>query len=139
MQQLVWLVKSYAENTGLRICHTAWFPFNALHHWLQSKYTLGFLRWMCTMSSNEIMAQFEGDILMLLPETAAGFQATIGPLIRVRLSVSLVCSPLVFDAELSSYMTTQLPYVTRAYMLYRHRQETISSVCGCMSLQKLSI
>ena len=42
------------------------------------------------MSSNEIMAQLEGDILMWLPETAAGFRATIGPLIRVRLSVSHV-------------------------------------------------
>jgi len=80
------------------------------------------------MSSNKIVAHLEGDILMLLPETAAGFQATIG----VRLSVSHVFSPLVFDAELSRYMTTQLPYVTRAYMLYRHRQETISSVCGCI-------
>jgi hypothetical protein len=91
------------------------------------------------MSSNEIMAELEGDILILLPETAAGFRATIGPLIRVRLSVSHVFSPLAFDAELSSYMITQLPYVTKAYMLYRHRQETISSICGCMSLQKLSI
>jgi len=34
------------------------------------------------MSSNEIMAKL---ILMLLPETAAGFQAINGPLIRVRL------------------------------------------------------
>jgi len=42
------------------------------------------------MSSNEIMAQLEGDILMWLPETAAGFRATISPLIRVRLSVSQV-------------------------------------------------
>ena len=64
------------------------------------------------MSSNKIMAQLEGDILILLPETAAGFQTTISPLIGVRLSVSHVFSPLVFDAELSSYMTTQLPYVT---------------------------
>jgi hypothetical protein len=91
------------------------------------------------MSSKEIMAQLEGDILMLLPETAAGFWATISPLIRVRLSVLHIFSPLVFNAELSSYMTTQLPYVTRAYMLYRQRQETVSSVCGCMSLQKLCI
>jgi hypothetical protein len=42
------------------------------------------------MSSSEIMGQLEGDILMWLPETAAGFRATVGPLIRVRLSVSHV-------------------------------------------------
>ena len=75
---------------------------------------------------------------MLLPETAAGFLATIGPLIRVRLSVSHIFSLLVFDAVLRRYMATQLPYVTRDYMLCRHRQETISYVCGCMSLQKFS-
>ena len=78
-------------------------------------------------------------LLPELPENAAGFRATIGPLIGVRLSVSNVFSPLVFDAELSSYMTTQAPYVTRASMLYRHRQETVSFVCDCMLLQKLSI
>jgi len=90
------------------------------------------------MSSNEVMAQLEGDILMLLPETAAGFRATIGPLIRVRLPVSHIFSLLVFDAVLRRYMATQLPYVTRAYLLYGHRQETISSVCACMLLQKFS-
>jgi hypothetical protein len=61
------------------------------------------------MSCKEITAQLEGDILMLLPQTAAGFRATIGPLISVRPSVSHVFSPLIFDAELSSYMTTQVP------------------------------
>jgi hypothetical protein len=45
------------------------------------------------MASKELMAR-------LLPETAAGFQATVG----VRQSD--------FDAELSRYITTQPPYVT---------------------------
>jgi hypothetical protein len=70
VQQVVWLAISYAESTGLGICHTAWFPINAKHHQLKPKYTLGFLTWMCTMSSSEIMAQLEGDILMQLPKTA---------------------------------------------------------------------
>jgi hypothetical protein len=67
------------------------------------------------------MAQFEGDTPMLLPETEAGFLATISPLIRVRLSISHVFSFLVFDVELSNYLATCLPYVNRAHMLYRHR------------------
>jgi hypothetical protein len=50
----------------------------------------GFLEWVRTKSASKLVAQMKGEYLMLVPETAEGFWATISAL-RSREEGEVVC------------------------------------------------